>query len=84
MHLGSFDRGPCQRLKRVPRAGPPGVLRQGADKVPQKGCKVKTNETRYSAASKSFGCIGAFKAQGNGVEAQVAHAYGVYLVTLAK
>jgi len=31
------------------------VLRPGADKVPQKGCKVKTNETRYSAASKSFG-----------------------------
>jgi len=33
---------------------------------------------------KVSGGIGAFKAQGNGGEAQVAHAYGVYLVTLAK
>jgi len=34
----------------APGTEPPGVLRVEAGKIPKKGCKVKTNGTRYNPA----------------------------------
>jgi len=43
---------------------------------------MKTNGTRYSPKSQVV--LEAIKAEGKGIEAQVARAYGVHPVTLAK
>ena len=45
---------------------------------------MKTNGTRYSPAFKFQVVLEALKAEGKGAEAQVARAYGVHPVTLAK
>ena len=45
---------------------------------------MKTNGTRYRPAFKFQVVLEALKAEGKGAEAQVARAYGVHPVTLAK
>jgi len=60
------------------------VLRVEAGKIPKRGCKVKTNGTRYSAAFKFQVVLEALKPEGKGTKAQVARAYGVHPVTLAR
>ena len=45
---------------------------------------MKTSGTRYSPAFKFQVVLEALKAEGKGAEAQVARAYGVHPVTLAK
>jgi len=45
---------------------------------------VKTNGTKYSPAFKFRVVLEALKAEGKGTEAQVARAYGVHPVTLAR
>ena len=52
--------------------------------IRSRGCEVKKGGTRCSPAFKFRVVLEALKAEGKGTEAQVARAYGVHPVTLAK